>query len=159
FFSDDHGDTWKLGSNVARHGNECRLVELADGTVMMSMRNGNNADQPDNSRPLVALSRDGGETWPVLYRDDALVSTTVHAGLRVYDAANADTSLAGLVLFSNPASPIRQKEHPYGRYNLTVRWSRDQGQTWSAGRVIYPHPSSYSDIAVLDDGTIGLVYE
>ena len=25
--------------------------------------------------------------------------------------------------------------------------------------MIYPHPSSYSDLAVLDDGTIGIVYE
>ena len=158
FFSDDHGVSWKAGPRVARHGNECRLVELADGTLMLSMRNANPADQVDNARRLVALSRDGGDTWPVVYRDDALVSTAVHAGLRVYEAP-AGGEWRGLVLFSNPASAVRQKEHPYGRYNLTVRWSRDDGRTWSAGRVIYPHPSSYSDLAVLDDGTIGIVYE
>lgn len=159
FFSDDRGATWKLGPRVAQHGNEGRLVELADGTLMMNMRNTTPADQPDNARRLVALSRDGGATWPVLYRDDALVSTAVHAGLRVYDAAGAEVADRRLVLFSNPASAIRQTEHPYGRYNLTVRWSRDDGKTWSAGRVIYPHPSSYSDLAVLDDGTVGIVYE
>lgn len=158
FFSDDHGATWKLGPRVAQHGNECRLVELADGTLMMNMRNTTPADQPDNARRLVALSRDGGATWPVLYRDDALVSTAVHAGLRVYAPAGAGAD-RGLVLFSNPASAIRQTEHPYGRYNLTVRWSRDDGKTWSAGRVVYAHPSSYSDMAVLDDGTVGIVYE
>jgi sialidase-1 len=157
FLSDDHGETWRLGPTVARHGNECRLVELPDGTVMLNMRNADEADQPDNSRRLVALSRDGGETWEAPYRDDALVSTTVHAGLRVYERPGSPDD--GLLLFSNPASPIRQKEHPYGRYNLTVRWSRDGGGTWSAGRVIYPHPSSYSDLTVLPDGTIGLVYE
>lgn len=157
FFSDDHGATWRLGPTVVAHGGECRLVELSDGTVMMNMRTGNPADQPDNSRRLVALSHDAGETWPTVYRDDALVSTSVHAGLLHYDQPGR----AGedLVLFSNPASPIRQKEYPYGRYNMTVRWSRDGGKTWSAGRVIYPHPSSYSDITILPDGTIGLVYE
>jgi sialidase-1 len=159
FFSDDHGDTWRLGPNVARYGNECRLVELANGDVMLSMRNTTPADQPDNSRRLVALSHDGGDTWPVVYRDDALASTPVHASLRVYDPPGASAADRGLVLFANPASPIRQSEHPYGRYNLTVRWSRDHGQTWSAGRVVYPHPSAYSDLAVLDDGTVGLVYE
>lgn len=50
FFSDDHGATWRLGPTVTRHGNESRLVELSDGSVMMNMRNGNQADQPDNSR-------------------------------------------------------------------------------------------------------------
>lgn len=157
--SDDHGETWRLGPNVARHGNECRMVVLANGDVMMNMRNANPADSPDNSRRLVALSRDGGDTWPTVYRDDGLVSTSVHASLRVYDAPTAGPADRGLVLFSNPASPIRQAAHPYGRYNLTVRWSRDQGQTWSAGRPVHAHPSSYSDLAILDDGTIGLIYE
>jgi len=157
FFSDDHGETWHPGPTVAQNGNECRLAELSDGTVMLSMRNVTPADQPDNSRRLVALSRDGGDTWPTVYRDDALVSTTVHAGLHRYDPPGY--SGGSLLLFSNPASAIRQAEHPYGRYNLTVRWSRDDGRTWSAGRVIYPHPSSYSDLAVLSDGSIGLVYE
>lgn len=157
FFSDDHGETWRLGPTVARHGNECRLAELADGTVMLSMRNGNTADLPDNSRRLVALSHDGGETWPTVYRDDALASTPVQAGLHRY--VHPGLSSGSLLLFSNPASPIRQPEHPYGRYNLTVRWSRDDGQTWSAGRVIHPHPSSYSDLTILADGTIGLAYE
>ncbi|MBI5381795.1 MAG: exo-alpha-sialidase [Opitutae bacterium] len=157
FSSDDHGETWQLGPTVAMHGNECRLEELSDGTVMLNMRNGNTADQPDNSRRLVALSTDGGDTWPTVYRDEALVSTTVHAGLRRY--VHPGSEQGRLLLFSNPASPIRQKEHPYGRYNLTVRWSRDDGQTWSAGRVIYPHPSSYTDLTILSDGTIGLVYE
>jgi sialidase-1 len=31
--------------------------------------------------------------------------------------------------------------------------------TWTAGRTVWPHPASYSDIAVLDDMTIGFVYE
>jgi sialidase-1 len=159
FFSDDHGVSWRLGPNVARHGNECRLVELPNGDVMLNMRNANPADQPDNSRRLVAISHDGGETWPIVYRDDALVSTTVHASLRLYERETPGAAEAALLLFSNPASPIRQDRHPYGRYNLTVRWSRDYGQTWSAGRVVYPHPSSYSDLAVLNDGTIGLVFE
>jgi sialidase-1 len=156
FFSDDHGVTWHLGATVAQNGNECRLEELSDGTVMMNMRNTTEADQPDNSHRLVALSHDSGDTWPTVYRDDALISTTVHAGLRRLPAREG---IPDLLLFSNPASPIRQKEYPYGRYNLTVRWSVNDGQTWSAGRGIYPHPSSYSDMTVLSDGTIGIVYE
>ena len=28
--------------------------------------------------------------------------------------------------------------------------------TWTAGKTIWPHPGSYSDMVVLDDMTIGL---
>jgi sialidase-1 len=63
------------------------------------------------------------------------------------------------LLFSSPASPFRQKEHPYGRYNLTARLSYDEGATWSAGRTLWPHPGSYSDLVVLEDGTIGCIHE
>jgi sialidase-1 len=49
--------------------------------------------------------------------------------------------------------------HPYGRYNLTLRASVDEGATWSAGRTLWPHPGSYSDLLPLPDGSIGVVYE
>jgi hypothetical protein len=38
-FSDDHGQTWKLGGTVDRHTDECQVVELSDGTLMINMRN------------------------------------------------------------------------------------------------------------------------
>ena len=66
---------------------------------------------------------------------------------------------ANTLLFSSPASPFRQKEHPYGSYNLTVRLSHDDGETWSAERTIWAHPGSYSDIVARDDRTIGFIYE
>lgn len=46
-----------------------------------------------------------------------------------------------------------------GDHDIVSKRSRDKGRTWSAGRTIWPHPASYSDIAVLDDMTIGFVYE
>jgi sialidase-1 len=40
-----------------------------------------------------------------------------------------------------------------------VRISYDEGASWSAGRTIWPHPSSYSDLVVLPDRTVAMVYE
>ena len=37
-YSDDHGATWKLGGNAARHTNECAVAELADGRAMLNAR-------------------------------------------------------------------------------------------------------------------------
>lgn len=63
------------------------------------------------------------------------------------------------LLFSSPASPFRQEGYPYGRYNLTVRVSDDEGASWSAGGTIWRHPASCFGLVTLDDGTVGCVYE
>ncbi|WP_395738836.1 exo-alpha-sialidase [Prosthecobacter sp.] len=151
FFSDDHGATWKLGGTIGIHTSECQFVELNNGDVRVISRNESSEDSPDNLRHLTAISKDGGVTWGGLHRLEELITPRCHGAVERYDA--------NTLLFSSPASPFRQKEHPYGRYNLTIRLSRDEGETWSAGRTIWPHPGSYSDIVVLDDKTIGFIYE
>jgi len=55
------------------------------------------------------------------------------------------------LLFANPASTKREK--------MTVRISYDEGRTWPASKTVYPGPSAYSCLAVLPDGSIGLLYE
>jgi sialidase-1 len=151
FFSDDHGETWKLGGTAGMNTSECQLVELNDGSVRVIARNESSEDAPDNLRHLTAISRDGGETWSTPERQEELITPRCHGSVERYDEKR--------LLFSSPASPFRQKEHPYGRYNLTVRVSEDEGRTWSAGRTLWPHPGSYSDLAVLPDGTVGCIYE
>lgn len=151
FYSDDHGATWKLGGTVGVNTSECQLVELANGDVMLISRDESSKDSPANLRHRVAISHDGGETWGPLRRAEELITPRCHGAVERYDKNR--------LLFSSPASDLRREEHPYGRTGLTVRVSCDEGKTWSAGRTIWPHPSSYSDLAVLDDGTIGLVYE
>ncbi len=37
--------------------------------------------------------------------------------------------------------------------------SSDEGRSWSAGRTVWPHPASYSDLATLQDSSIGIIYE
>ncbi len=151
FFSDDHGATWKLGGTMGMNTSECQFVELNDGSVRVISRNESSEDAPDNLRHLTAISKDGGETWSEVRRLEELITPRCHGCVERYGAKT--------LLFSSPASPFRQKEHPYGRYNLTIRVSHDEGETWSAGKTIWPHPGSYSDLVVLDDHTIGCVYE
>ncbi len=112
---------------------------------------------PDNLRHLVAISRDGGETWGPVRRQEELITPRCHGSTERFTLSPQHDR--NRLLFSSPASPFRQSEHPYGRYNLTIRLSYDEGATWTAGRTIWPHPGSYSDMTVLDDMTIGYVYE
>ena len=157
FFSDDHGATWKLGGNIGANTSECQLVELANGEIMVVSRNESSEDSPDNLRHLTAFSRDGGETWSPVRRAEELITPRCHGAVERFTFASKHDQ--NRLLFSSPASPFRQKEHPYGRYNLTVRLSYHEGATWTAGRTLWPHPGSYSDLVVFDDLTIGLVYE
>ena len=154
-YSDDHGATWKLGGNIAEYGSETQLAELADGRILASMRNENPRDL--EKRQLVAFSQDGGQTWSEARRQPELITPKVHASVRRYTLA-ADGGKNRL-LFSNPAYAKRENKHPYGRYNMTVRLSYDEGESWTAGRTVYPSVSSYSDLAVLPDGTVGIIYE
>ena len=157
FYSDDEGKSWKLGGNIGMHTSECQFVDLANGDLMVVSRNESNTDAPDNLRHLIAISKNGGETWGGLRRAEELITPRCHGSTERFTMAGLQDK--NRLLFSSPASPIRQKEHPYGRYNLTVRLSYDEGATWTAGKTIWPHPSSYSDMVVLDDMTIAYVYE
>lgn len=57
-FSDDHGRTWQRGAFVpGASGNEDQLVELADGRLLIDIR------QAGGGCRWLATSADGGRTW------------------------------------------------------------------------------------------------
>jgi len=153
FFSDDHGESWKLGGTVALHTNECQVVELADGQLLINMRNywGNDGRHPDRQGMRAnARSRDGGETWSALGFDKALIEPVCQASLlAVPERGHPDRAR---LIFSNPAS----RE---ARRNLTVRESFDEGKTWPVSREIYAGSAAYSCLAPLPDGRIAVLYE
>ncbi len=146
-YSDDHGKTWALGGTTPRDQvNECEVVELADGALMLNMRN---YDKAKKARQ-VAVSRDGGATWEDQRFDAALVEPICQASIRRHSWPGAEGP--GAILFSNPASA-------QGRVRMTVRLSRDDGTTWPVSRLIHDGSSAYSCLAVLPDGSVGLLYE
>jgi sialidase-1 len=40
-----------------------------------------------------------------------------------------------------------------------LRLSFDDGKTWPDARIIFPYTTAYSDITVLSDGRIGVLFE
>lgn len=145
--SDDHGKTWRLGG-IAPVGNvnECEVVELADGRLLLNMRN---YDRTTLARQ-VAVSDDGGLSWKDQRFDRALVEPICQAAIRRHSWPGAGGR--GVILFSNPAS---EKE----RAGMTVRASFDEGATWPAAKLLEPGFSAYSDLGVLPDGTILCLHE
>lgn len=146
-YSDDHGKSWHLGGRTPQAGvNECEVVELSGGRLLLNMRN------YDRRRPLrrTSISEDGGATWGPVVFDPALVEPVCQASLRRYDWPEGGKP--GILLFSNPAHPAR-------RVNLTVRLSRDEGKTWAQAWTLHAGPSAYSCLAVLADGRVACLYE
>ncbi|WP_425400010.1 sialidase family protein [Aeoliella sp.] len=146
-YSDDHGKSWQLGGVVPEDDvNECEVVELAEGRLMLNMRN---YDRSVTARQ-VAFSDDGGATWYGQRHDDALTEPRCQASIRRCRWPQGDEP--SILVFSNPA-------HPTKRLNMTLRASLDDGETWPIARQLYAGSSAYSCLAVLDDGRIACLYE
>lgn len=152
-FSDDHGQTWKLGQPVAPHTNECQVAELPDGSVLINMRNyvGKDGGQPERGNiRAVATSRDGGVTWDAVRYDATLIEPVCQASLIRYSWPEAGGR--SRLLFSNPASKTRRAE-------LTVRLSDDEGKTWSATKLLYAGSAAYSCLTPMPDEQFGIIFE
>jgi sialidase-1 len=157
FYSDDRGKTWQIGPNcIAEKGGEAQLIQLANGDVMVNCRNGDTSDST-NIKRKINLSKDGGQTWGQDYLDPNLEETSCEAA--ILRLSSGESSGKNRLLFSNPKNNVRTSKHPYGRVNMSVRLSYDEGTSWAISKTIYPYTSSYSGLVILDDNTIGLVYE
>lgn len=143
-YSDDHGKTWKRGGSVTPDCNECQVVLLADGKLLLNMRS-----YHKKNRRAIAISKDGGLTWSEAKLDEALIEPVCQASLLRYTLAK--TAGKNRLLFSNPASTKREK--------MTVRLSYDEGSSWPVAKMLYQGPSAYSCLTALPDLTIGCLYE
>lgn len=150
-YSDDGGATWQRGALVPdvpgfKNPSETMAVELADGRVMLNIRNESN-----RRRRGVSYSDDGISGWtPPAYVEDLFEPICMGSILRV------DHSGGSGLLFVNPDSES-MPNHP--RANLTVKWSTDGGETWPVAKVLEPGTAGYADLALGLDGTGYCLYE
>jgi sialidase-1 len=145
-FSDDAGQTWQLGGSSDPGTNESQVVELADGRLMLNMRN--HPPKPENFR-MVATSDDLGRTWSKALPDRTLIEPPAQASLLRLTTGKAHDR--NRVLFANAGSTRRER--------MTVRLSYDEGASWPVSRLVYHGPSAYSSLVVLTDLSIGLLFE
>ncbi|MDF1853821.1 MAG: sialidase family protein [Verrucomicrobiales bacterium] len=155
--SDDHGETWRrAGDAGVEHGmNEGRIVELEDGRILLNTRGGvavRDGKKVDTQKHRVyAWSNDAGETFgkPEVHTEFEYSRNGCDSSIQRYTTTTQNRK--NILLFSRPADP-RQ------RARMTVSLSSDEGKTWSTQKLVHDGPSFYSDLAVLPDGTIGLLY-
>lgn len=143
-YSKDGGENWSVSTAAIADKpptSEAQIAELSDGSLLLSMRD---------------ESRSGKRAWArYTFKDDIGKGTWSDHWLDVPDPtcmASLIRHPSGALLFSNPNSAK-------SRVAMTVRWSEDDGKTWSAGRLLDPRGSMYSSMTVLADGSIGILYE
>lgn len=135
-YSDDEGDTWKFSTQSAYNGgDESKLVELADGTVMISVR--------QSGQRGYNTSTDGGVTW----------------GKQAKWADIDGNACNGDILYVNKHVMLHSYPNDGSRKNVTIKASFDSGKSWSKPYVVCAPSSCYSTMDVTKDGDIAIFYE
>ena len=147
-FSDDGGATWQISAPIQAGGNECQVIERADGSLLVNTR----MQGEWQGLRGTAISTDGGATWAAITHEKQLPCPKCQASLLRFDEKR--------LLFSNPFPPEPKDGKPSGgRVRMTVRSSTDDGKTWPIAKRLHEGPSAYSTLARLPDGTILCLYE
>ncbi len=151
-YSDDNGETWRIGGSVPRERtSEATAVELSNGELMFNCRN---QYDRENHR-VVSISRDGGATFTETWLEAQLVEPRGCQASLMFHSLNPRTG-KGNILFSNPANGEMRSDG-------TLKLSEDDGRTWIRAfryaKKPAPNFTGYSDIAVMPDGSVGILYE
>ena len=136
FLSDDNGKTWQRSSGIElpkRGAMEPSVAELADGTLLMSLRT-------QLGGPYLSRSNDGGKTW----------SRAVFSGLEGGESCTCLRRIPGtndIVLFWNN-SKYNKTHHHYGeRTPLSAAISSDGGKKWRVvGDILRDPEAEYTNL-------------
>lgn len=140
-YSDDHGVTWQRSQDVGvPASNEATAVELSDGRVMLNIR----MQDGRVRRRLVAVSEDGGMSWPKTVVDEALVSPVCQGSVLGIDG--------GGIVYSGP-------NDENDRINVSIWLDEGRGAGWNPPVLVNPGFGAYSDMAQLRPNQIGIAYE
>jgi sialidase-1 len=141
-FSTDQGENWKISPGAIPDSpptSEAQIVQLADDSLLLTMRNESRAPRRLWSRWQWSGQLENGkwvDTW------DEVLDPVCMAGLTYHPK--------GYVLLSNNNSTRRER--------LSIRHSKD-GKAWSEARLLDARPTAYSCLTVLPDGDLGILYE
>lgn len=152
FYSDDHGKTFKLSTNVDIPGsNETMAAELSNGRMMMSIRN----QRGDIRQRILAYSSNGGASWDTAYFEPSLPDPVCQGSI-----ITLGYKMGKAIIASCNAADEKRRD------NLTLRISYDEGKTWKKSIVVDKSAdekkrdwAAYNDLVILDKKTIGVFYE
>ena len=145
-YSDDQGKSWHSSPIVRSNGDEAKVIELSDGSLLVSSRNRAGGA---NERTFVR-SRDGGLTWTAPATWPELKGNSCNTALTRYAPVGSSKD-SHLLLHTLPTSPTRD--------HLRIFLSEDEGKTWGYSRELCRGEAVYSEVVILEDGTLGIISE
>lgn len=155
--SDDGGASWQV-AGITPIGeiaaSEPSLIEQPNGHLHLNTRETpGRAFLAAPAGRTRSISDDGGRTWsrPVPDTSGIPAYHETHSGLFRLSDPRTDPAGVSRVLFSFPAGPKRT--------NGTVMLSYDDHASWKESRLLVPSEFGYSNMDLLPDGTIVLIYE
>lgn len=148
--SRDHGATWTVRSPSAIGNNECQVVELDNGLMLLNAR----STRSPKFRS-VWISSDLGETWrPHETHRKSLIEPNCNGSLLRFDYED-DAQPKHVLLFANPHSQTRRDYH-------SIQVSFDEGRTWPQEyRLLLDEGrgNGYPSMTRVDASHVGIVYE
>ncbi len=143
-YSKDGGKNWVYGNPLPRRTSESQIVQLKDGSIMINAR-----DEQRSGKRAVFITKDLGKTWTAHETNlNTLREPVCQASLIAIDSKK----YGRVLLFSNPDAGSRK--------HMTIKFSLDEGKTWSKGYVYDTRDGAgYSSLALIDEKTVGVYYE
>ena len=151
-YSDDGGYKWRVSRGSPKNprgGNEAKVVELNDGSLLMHIRWTPNR--------LQSRSYDYGETWTEATVIGSLPASSSNGDLIVYTSTKNGYDKDRLItLVDSRAWNGKLSGYP----GVPVFYvSYDEGMTWTNKKTLYDRAAGYSSLAILKDGSIGILAE
>lgn len=159
-YSDDGGTTWQVSKNApvnSAGGNEAKIVELVDGRLLMTAR------PSSGNKRMHAYSSDRGETWTAAEPKSDITAAGSNGDMIYYTSIKNGWDTNRIIHFIPTATTTVSGEGQYngrtGPANPYFYYSYDDGKTFSKGPQLQNKQAGYSSLAVLHDGSIGVLFE
>ena len=140
FGSNDNGKTWFITETPTSPGDESKIVELNDGSWMVNSRVNKLGYRYSH------VSNDDGKNW-ISKKEESIIDPGCNGSLIRYSHGKKN-----LLLLTNINNKKERKE-------IVLRYSTDEGRSWSNPKIIYNGEAAYSSMTVMENGNLGLFFE
>ena len=160
-YSDDGGYTWSVSKNAPANvvgGNEAKIVELNDGRLLMTAR------PSGGNKRMHAYSSDRGETWSDATAHKDITVAGSNGDMIYYTSVKNGWDTNRIIHFiptsTAPALNNAGNMQANGPANPYFYYSYDDGETFKKSPAVrLGQQTGYSSLAVLHDGSIGVLFE
>lgn len=148
-YSKDRGETWHIHNHARTNTTEAQVAEVTPGVLMLNMR-----DNRGGSR-AVSTTTDLGKTWTEHPSSRSVLQEPVCMASLIKVEAKDNVFGKDILLFSNPNTTK-------GRHHITIKASLDGGLTFPTEYNVLldeAHGWGYSCLTMIDEETVGILYE